>query len=163
MIIFVLFSHKSIKKMVQIRLAATEDKDVISGFQIRMALETEGIKLDEEKVLSGVLGVFRDPLKGKYLVATENSKIIASLLLTGEWSDWRNKWFLWIQSVYVIPDKRGRGVFRQMYEHVKTMVKNDEDVAGLKLYVDSENKSAIATYKAIGMDGDHYKLFEWYK
>jgi len=149
--------------MVQIRLAAAEDKDVISGFQIRMALETEGLKLEEKRVLLGVLAILHDPLKGKYLVATENSKIIASLLLTGEWSDWRNKWFLWIQSVYVIPDKRGRGVFRQMYEHVKTMVKNDEDVAGLKLYVDSENKSAIATYKAIGMDGDHYKLFEWYK
>jgi len=149
--------------MVQIRLATEEDKDVISGFQIRMAIETEELKLDKKRVLSGVLGVFRDPLKGKYLVAIENGKIIASLLLTGEWSDWRNKWFLWIQSVYVLPEQRGRGVFRQMYEHVKMMVKNDEDVAGLKLYVDSENKSAIATYKAIGMDGDHYKLFEWYK
>ena len=149
--------------MVQIRLATEEDKDVISDFQLRMALETEGLKLDGKMVLSGVLGVFRDPLKGKYLVATENGKIIASLLLTGEWSDWRNKWFLWIQSVYVLPKQRGRGVFRQMYEHVKMMVKNDEDVAGLRLYVDSENKSAIATYTAIGMDGDHYKLFEWYK
>ena len=149
--------------MVQIRLAIEEDKDVISGFQLRMALETESLKLDGNMVLSGVLGVFHDPLKGKYLVAIENSKIIASLLLTGEWSDWRNKWFLWIQSVYVLPEERGRGVFRQMYEHVKMMVKNDEDVAGLKLYVDSKNKSAIATYKAIGMDGDHYKLFEWYK
>jgi len=149
--------------MVQIRLATEEDKDVISGFQIRMAIETEELKLDKKRVLSGVLGVFRDPLKGKYLVAIENGKIIASLLLTGEWSDWRNKWFLWIQSVYVLPEQRGRGVFRQMYEHVKMMVKNDEDVAGLKLYVDSKNKSAIATYKAIGMDGDHYKLFEWYK
>jgi GNAT superfamily N-acetyltransferase len=149
--------------MVQIRLATEEDKDVIAGFQLKMALETEDLRLDEKTVREGVLGVFRDPSKGKYFVATEDQQIIASTLLTNEWSDWRNQWFLWIQSVYVLPEKRGKGVFRKIYETIKEMVRADGNIAGLKLYVDSENESAIATYKAIGMDGEHYKLFEWYK
>jgi len=149
--------------MVQIRLASEEDKDVIADFQLRMALETEDLHLDEKTVQDGVLGVFRDPSKGKYFVATEDQQVIASTLLTNEWSDWRNQWFLWIQSVYVLPEKRGKGVFRKMYESIREMVKHDEYIAGLKLYVDSKNESAIATYKAIGMDGEHYKLFEWYK
>ena len=149
--------------MVQIRLASIEDKEAIANFQIKMAQETENLKLDPEIVSLGVKSVFLDPVKGKYLVAVDDHQIIASMLLTSEWSDWRDKWFLWIQSVYVIPEKRGQGVFRKMYAFVQEMAQSDEDVAGLRLYVDSENKTAIATYKAIGMDGDHYKLFEWYK
>ena len=149
--------------MVQIRLAVEEDVNVIADFQLRMALETEGIHLNNETVKKGVSNVFLDPTKGKYFVAVENKKIIASTLLTNEWSDWRNKWFLWIQSVYVIPEKRGKGVFKMMYKHIKEMVKNDDEIAGLRLYVDSENIAAVKTYKAIGMDGEHYKLFEWYK
>ena len=149
--------------MVQIRLASIEDKEVIANFQIKMAQETENLKLDPEIVSLGVKSVFLDPVKGKYLVAVDDHQIIASMLLTSEWSDWRDKWFLWIQSVYVIPEKRGQGVFRKMYAFVQEMVQSDEDIAGLRLYVDSENKTAIATYRAIGMDGDHYKLFEWYK
>lgn len=140
-----------------------EDSNVITDFQLKMALETEGIQLEKEKVKSGVSSVFRDPAKGKYFVAVEEEKIIASTLLTYEWSDWRNQWFLWIQSVYVIPEKRGKGVFRMMYDHIKKMVMNDDEIAGLKLYVDNDNLIAIKTYKAIGMDGEHYKLFEWYK
>jgi ribosomal protein S18 acetylase RimI-like enzyme len=154
---------KVLKKMVQIRLAIEEDTEVICGFQMKMALETEDLQLNEETVHSGVLNVFRDPSKGKYFVAVEDQKVIASTLLTNEWSDWRNQWFLWIQSVYVLPEYRGKGVFRNMYETIKEMVRADDNIAGLKLYVDSENESAIATYKAIGMDGEHYKLFEWYK
>ena len=140
-----------------------EDSNVITDFQLKMALETEGIQLEKEKVKSGVSSVFRDPAKGKYFVAVEEEKIIASTLLTYEWSDWRNQWFLWIQSVYVIPEKRGKGVFRMMYDQIKQMVMNDDEIAGLKLYVDNDNLIAIKTYKAIGMDGEHYKLFEWYK
>ncbi len=149
--------------MVQIRLATEEDKDVIANFQLKMALETEDLHLDEKTVEEGVLGVFRDPSKGKYFVAVEDQQVIASTLLTNEWSDWRNQWFIWIQSVYVLPEKRGIGVFRKMYDTIQEMVQNDETIAGLKLYVDTENESAIATYKAVGMDGEHYKLFEWYK
>lgn len=149
--------------MVQIRLASEEDRNIIAGFQIEMAFETENLRLDPQTVDLGVRSVFLDPLKGKYIVAEDDKKIIASMMLTPEWSDWRNKWFLWIQSVYVIPEKRGRGVFRLMYSFAQEMVRRDEMAAGLRLYVDTGNKPAIATYKAIGMDGDHYKLFEWYK
>ncbi len=149
--------------MVQIRLATEEDKEVIAGFQIKMARETEDMELNSETVHLGVKSVFLDPAKGKYIVAVDNQIIIASLMLTSEWSDWRDKWFLWIQSVYVIPERRGQGVFRKMYTFVQQMIQSDEQIAGLRLYVDSANKPAIATYKAIGMDGDHYKLFEWYK
>jgi GNAT superfamily N-acetyltransferase len=149
--------------MVQIRLAVEEDTNVIADFQLKMALETEGIHLNKKTVNLGVSSVFRDSSKGKYFVAVEDEKIIASTLLTNEWSDWRNQWFLWIQSVYVVPDKRGRGVFKKMFQYIQEMVKKDEDIAGLKLYVDSDNIDAIKTYKAVGMDGEHYKLFEWYK
>ncbi len=149
--------------MINIRLANIEDAGVIARFQTEMAYETEDILLDKETVETGVKSVFYDPQKGKYFVAETDEMIVASLLITPEWSDWRNKWVWWFQSVYVTPYYRGKKIFKRMYEYVKTLIEEDPVAAGLRLYVDSKNKNAIAVYKALGMNGEHYKVFEWMK
>lgn len=149
--------------MVRIRLALEEDKKTIAQFQVEMAMETESLKLDIDALINGVTAVFRDPQKGKYLVAEDGKHIVASMLLTPEWSDWRDKWVLWIQSVYVLPEFRRKNIFSLMYEFAKQIAERDEKVAGMRLYVDNSNDKAIQVYKAIGMNGDHYRVFEWMK
>lgn len=148
---------------MQIRLANQEDKILIANFQIKMAKETENLNLDIETVNNGVMSVFKHPQKGKYIVAEINNKVVASLMLTYEWSDWRNSVVLWIQSVYVSPENRGKGIFKSLYLFVKKMANEDNNISGLRLYVDNTNKIAIEVYKAIGMNDEHYKLFEWMK
>ncbi len=149
--------------MFRIRLAIEADTQAIIDFQMKMALESEDFQLNRETLASGVIAVFRDPQKGKYFVAEHDGEVIASMLLTPEWSDWRNRWVFWLQSVYVLPDYRKKGVFRMMYSHAKKLVEEDNDCAGLRLYVDVDNKNALAVYRALGMNGDHYKVFEWMK
>lgn len=149
--------------MIHTRLANEDDASVIAVFQIRMAKETEDLELDKNTVVDGVISVFKDPQKGKYFVATEKNEIIASLLITQEWSDWRNNWIYWLQSVYVLPEKRKLGVFKQMYRYIINEVKESDNVAGLRLYVDLENSEARNVYTKMGMDGDHYQVFEWMK
>ena len=149
--------------MINIRLANNEDAATIIKFQMEMAYETERVLLDEDTVTTGVNSVFFDPQKGRYFVAERDGEVVASLLLTPEWSDWRNKWVWWIQSVYVTQGLRGKKIFRKMYDFVKDMVDKDPDAAGLRLYVDTTNKNAISVYKALGMNGEHYQVFEWMK
>ncbi|MCF6342670.1 MAG: GNAT family N-acetyltransferase [Bacteroidales bacterium] len=150
--------------MFQIRMATEEDHASLVDFQIKMALETEGLVLDKKTVGMGVMQALHNPQKGKYLVATINNKVVASLMLTPEWSDWRNRYVLWFQSVYVLPEARKKGVFKKMYAFVKHhLVLEDEQIAGLRLYVDAGNKKAIEVYKNVGMDGEHYRVFEWMK
>lgn len=149
--------------MMQIRLATEEDRFLIANFQIKMAKETEDLDLDNENVNNGVMSVFQDSHKGKYIVAEINDNIVASLLLTYEWSDWRNSLVLWIQSVYVVPEMRGKGVFKNLYYYVKKIAKEDKNVSGIRLYVDKSNKNAMGVYNAIGMNGEHYNVFEWMK
>jgi len=150
--------------MFKIRIANEEDHFTIVDFQMKMAKETEGLELDRETVKLGVMHVLRNPQKGRYLVAVLDGKIVASLMLTPEWSDWRNRCVLWFQSVYVVPEAREKGIFKKMYEHVKQhIVMADEQNAGLRLYVDSSNTNAIEVYKKVGMDGEHYRVFEWMK
>ncbi len=154
---------KSTKKMVHIRLSSEHDSNTIVDFQIAMAKETEGIDLDRETVKEGVISVYRDHQKGKYYVATYNELIVGSLMLTPEWSDWRNCWVMWIQSVYILPYYRSKGIFRSMYEHIISDVAKSDEVSGIRLYVDKKNSGAISVYEKLGMDGDHYQLFEWMK
>lgn len=148
---------------MRIRLATEDDKYIIANFQIKMAKETENIDLDPDIVENGVMSVFQDSHKGKYLVAVNYEEIIASLLLTYEWSDWRNSVVLWIQSVYVLPEYRGKGIFRMLYNYVKDIALDDENVGGIRLYVDKTNTNAMKVYNAIGMNGEHYNVFEWMK
>lgn len=162
MIIFVFRSvTKVLKKMVKIRLATEEDGDTIIGFQLKMAKESEEINLDAEILEQGVFAVFKDPQKGKYFVVEEECKIVGSMLITYEWSDWRNKWVFWLQSVYIIPSHRRKGIFRLMFEHIQQLVEHDDSSAGIRLYVDISNTNALEAYKSVGMDGGHYKVFEW--
>ena len=127
-----------------------------------MARETESIELDGSVVTRGVHAVFDDPSRGRYFVAEAEGEVIASLLITYEWSDWRNGNVWWIQSVYVRPAFRRRGVYARMYKHVKAIAQR-EDVRGIRLYVDRRNAPAQDVYRRCGMDGEHYLVFEWMK
>ena len=104
---------------MDIRVAMTSDAADLVKFNQAMALETEGKTLTAEVLSPGVEAVFADPVKGFYVVAEENGKIVGGLLITYEWSDWRNKWFWWIQSVYIMPEARGMGLYSRLYDFVK--------------------------------------------
>ncbi len=125
-----------------------------------MAMETENLILDSATLTKGVMAVFTDKTKGQYYVAEDNKKVVASLMITYEWSDWRNASVWWFQSVYVIPEYRRKGVFRMMYDYIKKEGLK-ENIAGLRLYVEAENHRAQKTYEAMGMNGSHYKTYEW--
>jgi GNAT superfamily N-acetyltransferase len=128
-----------------------------------MALETEGVTLDREVCTRGVAAVFDDPSLGRYFVAEEGGQVVASLLITYEWSDWRNGNVWWIQSVYVVPALRGRGVYAGLYQHVQRLVEADPALRGIRLYVDRRNTGAQQVYTRLGMNGEHYLVFEWMK
>jgi ribosomal protein S18 acetylase RimI-like enzyme len=148
-------------KNLFIREARIIDSERIIDFQKKMALETENIILDHDTINQGVHAVFADPHKGKYYVAECDNEVIGSLLITYEWSDWRNSFVWWIQSVYIQPDHRRQGVFKEMYRHVREIAMQNL-VAGLRLYVEIENIKAQKTYEAMGMNGTHYRMYEWF-
>ena len=143
-----------------VRQAEPRDAVHIVGFQQDMALETEGKTLDESSISAGVDAVFGDPDKGFYLVAEVNGDVVGSLLITYEWSDWRNATFWWIQSVFVDADYRRRGVYTAMHDYVLTQARESEDICGVRLYVERSNHIAQQTYKSLGMDHSHYDLYE---
>lgn len=146
-----------------IRKAKSSDISRIVDFQLKMALETEKIELDETTVNKGVTAVVFDSAKGQYYVAEKKGEIVGSLLTTYEWSDWRNGTILWIQSVYILPEYRRNGIYRNLYSHLKTIVQNDNNLNGIRLYADKSNTVAHKTYKSLGMSPDHYVTFEWMK
>ncbi|MBW6534668.1 MAG: GNAT family N-acetyltransferase [Mariniphaga sp.] len=146
-----------------VRKAKSEDHNSILEFQLAMARETEGIDLERSTVEKGVASVLKDSSKGNYYVAEKNEKVIGSLLTTFEWSDWRNGTVLWIQSVYVIPEFRRKGVYSQLYAHVKNLVLENSDLKGIRLYADKTNVGAHKVYRKLGMTPDHYITFEWLK
>jgi GNAT superfamily N-acetyltransferase len=148
--------------MTIIRKAKPEDAEVIIDFQQKMAWETEHMTLVAEIIDKGVKAVFNDNSRGQYWVAEEKGIVVASLLITNEWSDWRNCNVWWFQSVYVLPEFRRTGIFRSMYLHIKNEAVK-ESVAGLRLYVETNNSAAQHTYEALGMKSIHYKMFEWLK
>jgi len=146
---------------MNVRNATAKDAPVITDFQLRMALETEELCLDSVVVNAGVAAVFDDPSKGSYFVAEEAGAVIASLMITCEWSDWRNGLVWWIQSVYVTPKFRKRGVFACMYDFIKKQVETSVNVRGLRLYVDKRNELAQKVYTRLGMNNSHYDTYEW--
>ncbi len=148
---------------MKVRKATTRDILSIVDFQLKMATETEGIELDSETVVKGVSSVVEDASKGQYYVTEINNKVVASLLTTFEWSDWRNGTILWIQSVYVLNEYRRKGIYRNMYSHIKDLVLNDQNLNGIRLYADKSNLAAQKTYQELGMNHDHYITFEWLK
>jgi GNAT superfamily N-acetyltransferase len=148
---------------MHIRPGRPADAEAMCAFQVAMARETENLELEPSTVLAGVRGVFAEPSRGRYWVAEEGGEIIASLLVVPEWSDWRNGTVWWIHSLYVVPESRRRGVFRALFEHLRQLVGADESLKGLRLYVERNNRDACRTYEALGMDGEHYRLYEWMK
>jgi ribosomal protein S18 acetylase RimI-like enzyme len=146
-----------------VRAASPGDAAVIVEFQLRMARETEDLELDRDTLSRGVEAVFADPRKGSYWVAERGGRIVGSLLTTFEWSDWRNGTVLWIQSVYVLPEERGRGVYRALYENLRRRVEADPGLKGIRLYVDRRNAAAQRVYERLGMTREHYDTFEWLK
>ena len=146
-----------------IREATAIDIPVIFDFQQKMAWETEKVSLDPAILTRGVKNLFADVNLGKYYVAEENGTVVGCLMTTYEWSDWRNGTVLWIQSVYIIEPYRGKGIYKQLYNHIQEMVKKSSDLRGIRLYVDKTNKSAQHVYEKLGMNGEHYQVFEWMK
>lgn len=125
-----------------------------------MAWETERRRLNPARVRRGVNGLLKDPAKGIYFVAETDGTVVGQLLITYEWSDWRNGNFWWIQSVYVRADSRGQGIFRALFEHVGKLARKRRDACGLRLYVDAHNGGARQTYTRLGMKKTDYELFE---
>jgi ribosomal protein S18 acetylase RimI-like enzyme len=148
---------------IMIREATERDIPSIIDFQLNMALETENITLDIATLSQGVQRLFKDSAKGRYYVAEEGGEVMGCLMTTYEWSDWRCGNILWIQSVYIAAAHRGKGVYKKMYEFIKQLVMIDPDYRGIRLYVDKTNKAAQHVYEKLGMNGEHYQVFEWMK
>ena len=167
--------------MLHVRAALLADAPVIAAFQQAMAWETEKLRLDEATLASGVWSVLADPAKGQYFVAEDlgdapdvpapaalsasqpaplPGAVVGSLMITREYSDWRDGWFWWIQSVYVVEAWRRRGVFRSLYRFVQQLASQSPGVCGLRLYVDHDNHKAHRTYELVGMQRARYTMFE---
>lgn len=149
--------------MIKVEKANLSHIAQIVKFQISMAMETEGVCLNAAIVLEGVKQVILDPAKGHYYVAIDDSAVLGCFMITYEWSDWRNSWVWWLQSLYIPSAYRNRHIFTQMFQYIKNQIIEDNDVCGLRLYVDKTNLSAIEIYEHMGMSGDHYQTFEWMK
>ena len=148
---------------MRIRRARPGDAKAIVEFNAAMALETEGKRLFPEVIGAGVRSLLRRPKAGFYLLAETRARIVGVLMITTEWSDWRNGAFWWIQSVYVRPAFRRQGVYRCLYRHVQALANKDRRVCGFRLYVERENRRAQATYRALGMEKTRYLVFEQLK
>jgi ribosomal protein S18 acetylase RimI-like enzyme len=145
---------------IRIRAGRADDADVIAEFNARLARETESLELDRVTVLAGVRAALADASKGRYFVATDGTgRVVGQLMLTREWSDWRNADIWWIMSVYVDAEFRGLGVFKSLYRHVEALAR-EEGAAALRLYVEKENAAAQRTYAKLGMSKTHYLLME---
>jgi ribosomal protein S18 acetylase RimI-like enzyme len=143
-----------------IRVAGRSDAEVLAEFNAAMALETEGKELLPEVIGAGVRALLGNPASGFYVVAEDGGHVVGALLVTKEWSDWRNGDFWWIQSVYVQPGFRRRGVYKRLYRHVQELAAKDPAVCGFRLYVERENARAQAVYGALGMKETRYLVFE---
>jgi ribosomal protein S18 acetylase RimI-like enzyme len=146
--------------VMTIRPATAADAAIITHFNTLLATETEQISLDQDRLRKGVEALLRDPTKGFYVVAERNTAIVGQLMITYEWSDWRNGVFWWIQSVYVEKAARGTGVFKALFDHVQTLAKSSANVCGLRLYVEKSNDRAKKTYERLAMHLSHYEMYE---
>jgi len=145
---------------IQIRRGEPRDTSVLAGFNMAMAEETENLQLLPEVITAGVAAILADSSRGFYLVAESAGEIAGALMVTSEWSDWRNGFFWWIQSVYVRPEFRRRGIYRSLHENLRLLALNQPNICGLRLYVERDNERAQATYQRLGMHETHYLLYE---
>lgn len=141
--------------------AGLVDLDTLVAFNRGIARESEGLELDEPTVRAGIVATLRDPARGTYLVVRgPDGSPVGQVMITVEWSDWRNAWFWWIQSVYVRPDMRGRGIYARLHREIAARARARGDVCGLRLYVAHENARARAAYEALGMSPAAYRMYE---
>ncbi len=145
---------------IQIREGRLEDVAIITEYNRRMALETEGKELDTLIVEKGVEQGLQQPEKCLYFVAEAQGSVIGQAMVTYEWSDWRNGDLWWIQSVYVHPDFRRQGNFKRLYQHIETLARKNPNVRGLRLYVEEGNTTGQAIYKKLGMSHAGYHVYE---
>ena len=145
------------------RNATPDHIEAIVAFQLAMAKETEDLRLDREVCTAGVAAVFKDAARGRFFVGEKDGAVVGSAMITYEWSDWRNGVVWWIQSVYVVPEFRRQGVYAGLYAHIQRLAREGSDVRGIRLYVDRRNTAAQEVYARLGMNGEHYQVFEWMK
>ena len=145
---------------ITFREATAEDLQVICDYNCRLAQETEGKTLPANTVLNGVRRGMQQGDEVQYFVAEDNGTIVGQIMLTREWSDWRDGWAVWIQSVYVHANYRGQGVFRQLFEHVKQLLQKQPNVIMIRLYVERDNTAAMSTYDKLGFVDPGYRVME---
>ena len=145
-----------------IRRATPDDLEVVVRYNAALATESEGKTLDDAILRRGITAVLGDVQKGFYTLVEDDTEVVGQTLVTYEWSDWRNGWYWWIQSVYVRADARRTGVFRSLYDHLQTTATLDPTVIGLRLYVEHDNERALKTYTSLGMELEPYKLMGRY-
>jgi GNAT superfamily N-acetyltransferase len=145
---------------ITVRLATPGDVEFLVRGNAQMALETEGRSLDVDRLRRGAQAVFDDLARGFYLIAEIEDLPVGQMMITYEWSDWRNGVFWWIQSVYTVPERRRRGVFRALYTQAEALARQQSCVCGLRLYVDIHNRGAQETYRRCGMQETAYRMFE---
>ncbi len=136
------------------------DAPVIAEFNLRLAAETEALRLDPERVRTGVAALLNDPSKGLYFVAEVDGSVAGQVMITYEWSDWRNGNIWWLQSVYVRQEFRRRGIFRALFRHLEALARQQEEVCGLRLYMHADNARARRSYEELGMKHTKYEVFE---
>ena len=145
---------------ISIRHANTTDLQTLVGFNSAMAQETEDKALCLETLRRGIYAMLEDDSLGFYLVAEDNGEPVAQLMVTTEWSDWRNAHFFWLQSLYVTPEYRRQGVFRRLYEYVELLARESGNICGIRLYVERTNTRAKQAYVNLGMSHSHYDMYE---
>ncbi len=145
---------------INYRKALPTEADIIAQFQLDMAKETEGVTLDLNIVKKGIAAVFEEPHLGTFYVCTLNNNVVGSLMLLTEWSEWRNGTVWWIHSLYIQPNSRGNKLFSGFFNYLRSLGQSTHGVRGLRLYVDNRNTSAQRIYSHLGMNGDHYRVFE---
>ncbi len=152
--------RSTVQHQIKIRPAIQADAERIIDFNIEMAMETESKGLPRDIITAGVRKVLQEPQLGFYVVAELDKTLAGCLMITKEWSDWRNGLFWWIQSVYVKPVFRRQGIYGRLHTHIRELAQKNDRVCGLRLYVEKNNIIAQKTYQNLGMQATHYKIFE---
>ena len=145
---------------IHVRHARRNDRDLMADWAVAMAMETEAKALSLDTVTRGIQAGLDEPARATYYIAEIAGEPVGTVMVTPEWSDWRNGWWWWIQSVYVVPGHRRHGVFRALFEHVRNLAASTDDVRGLRLYVERENAGAQRTYEFVGMKDAGYRMYE---
>lgn len=149
--------------MTHVRNAGIADLDRICQFNQQLAIETENRSLPADVLRKGVAAALESAERLRYWVAESGAEprlVIGQVAVSYEWSDWRNGWIWWLQSVYVDFAWRGKGVFRSLLEQVKADARSEGQVIGLRLYMEHDNQVARATYNKAGFVSAGYEVLE---